>query len=239
MAKTKGSPGPSCNEGPRSLDELPKPDEHLLETVIIDLGLAHRSDVSTIKRLLSAHASAFAMGLFLQSRYPTVHEDAKRMATIRDAADRILELLESANPLNATVIAAAMADRADEPGKLDQARKNIELLRDVSARFAGIPFARKQRNQMLEHAVGGLMLLFEKLTGNRATVQERQSDRGIPPRLSSPEAAAIGMLLRVAQPRLQTTTLVNTINRIRREAGNGPLDRFEHQLLLGGTVTVF
>lgn len=82
------------------------------------------------------------------------------------------------------------------------------------------------------------MLLIEHYTDNRASVQQRSADFETSPKLSSPEAQAIGILLRNGQPDLRDTTLVNVITAIRRE-GDGYKEKYMYQLILGGKITAF
>ena len=83
----------------------------------------------------------------------------------------------------------------------------------IGSNFATSSPAKKPKNLVLKNAVGGLMLLLEKLTGKRATIRNLTDDTA--PTLSSPEA------------------------RINRECRNKPLSDYEHQILLGGTITSF
>jgi hypothetical protein len=114
---------------------------------------------------------------------------------------------------------------------------DLAAFQKMLARFGEASFAKNRKDNVLRDAIGGLMLYLEALTGNRATVQRAQSHFGKPPRLSSPEARSIGALLRVVEPGLADTTLVNKIVEISTTHRGRPLTEFEHRLLLGGRIT--
>gem|GEM_PF-6824332 len=232
MTKRQTSDGPKPSE----------PSDDLLGQVVDDLGITDPRKQKLAKHHLSAHANSFALGRYIQRLYPTVHEDAASVREISDALKAVAVKMQALNPMMSAAIAEAWRQqKVDDDGIRPFGELQVDLgkLQMLAEQVGRAKFSNKQRDEVLRNAIGGLMLLLEKLTGKRATVRRRDSDLGLPPELSSPEARTIGRLLRVTEPDLEDTTIVNVITAIRRKVGNGPLDEFEHQLLLGGQVTHF
>ena len=222
--------------------KLSEPSDDLLVQIVDDLGFTDPEKRKLAKHHLSAHANSFALGRYLQRVYPTVHQDAATFREISDALKVVADKMQALNPMMSAAIAEAWRQRrVGDDGKLSFGELQAELgeLQMLAEQVGRAKFSNKQRDEVLRNAIGGLMLLLEKLTGKRTTVRKRDSDLGLPPELSSPEARTIGRLLRVTEPDLEDTTIVNVITAIRRKVGNGPLDEFEHQLVLGGQVTHF
>ncbi|RED16656.1 hypothetical protein DFR46_1682 [Parasphingopyxis lamellibrachiae] len=219
------------------LDDLPVPCAELLDQILADLNLQNSPKAEEIKALFAAHVKSFAIGRLLQSRYPTVHEDSARARRIAKLITSLQTELEAQNPMINLAMRVSFGEKAGADKSWSDFKNQLDILKSITERFGQTKFAKKQKDEILRHSIGGLMLLLEELTGNRAQVQQRQSDRGIPPKLNSPEARAIAALLKVAQPSLQDTTIVNRIGNIRKEAGDGPLSMFAHQLFLGGVAT--
>ena len=164
------------------------------------------------------------------------------MAFLAPTFKVVADKLQALNPMMSVAIAEAWRQqRLEDDGSrsLGDLQADLGKLQGLAEQVGHAKFSNKQRDEVLRNSIGGLMLLLEKLTGKRATVRKRDSDLDLPPELNSAEARTIGRLLRVTEPDLEDTTIVNVITAIRRNAGNGPLNEFEHQLFLGGQVTHF
>lgn len=155
------------------------------------------------------------------------------MGKIRDGIDGLTERFDRLGPVVKLGLEEAFRQKSEPDRTWDGLLKDMAQLREIADRFGSAKFVRKQRDEILKQAVGGLMLLLEMLTGNRAFGRRANSVTGSPPELVNAEARAIASLLRVTEPRLPDTTIVNVIRAIRSKAGDGPLAEFEHQLLLG------
>ncbi len=108
--------------------------------------------------------------------------------------------------------------------------QDMERLERALSHIGKANLATKQPDRTLRHAVGGLMLELEIMTGRRATASYRQSAKNKPAKPNSPEGRAIASLLRVAQPDLMDTTIANEIS---RDFKGRHLTEFVGQLLLG------
>lgn len=217
-------------------DDLPVAPDDLLDEAIALMNLTGAPDEERVRFLLKEHGLAFARCRWFRDSTPSVHEDAKRMRAIADAINVVLKGLDQLSPAISLPMAMAFSDREGAFSSLKQLQNDLVELEDVTRKFGGSKFARKQKDEVLINAVGGLMLLIETRTGNRARVSARRSYYAEPPKLSSPEAKVIGMLLRVADPDLLDTTLVNVISSIQRDFGDKYKFKFSHQLFLGAPI---
>lgn len=222
--------------------KLSEPSDDLLVQIVDDLGITDPEKRKLAKHQLSAHAKSFALGRYVQGVYPTVHQDAATFREISDALKVVADKIQALNPMMSVAIAEAWRQQRGADNSIrsfGELQADLGKLQILAEQVGRAKFSNKQRDEVLRNSIGGQMLLLEKLTGKRATVRKRDSDLELPPELNSPEARTIGRLLRVTEPDLEDTTIVNVITAIRRNAGNGPLNEFEHQLFLGGQVTHF
>ncbi len=127
----------------------------------------------------------------------------------------------SANPSSLIGVAAAMKQLRDAASWVADGYK---------------PPPGRPASHILEMTVGALMFLMESWTGNRAKVS--QTDTGeYSPRLTSPEAKAIGRLLLATDPELEQVTIVNKIEVIERRYRGKPLPAKYRQMAMMAAVT--
>lgn len=221
---------------PSSLDELPAPAEETLTRILDLLALPEGLKRKRLRADLWAHARAYGFSRWVFSKLPTVHEDALRA---RGLSEDITDLRHGLCKLHAQFqlpLQFALSQRTKRPGAWKQLDADLAVLEELLASLGAIQWARKQPDRVLRNAVGGLMLLIENATGNRARGRKRDSDRNVDPVLVNVEAQAIGLLFKDIDPELRTTSLVNVIEKIRSGARGKPLDEFEHQLFLGRPI---
>lgn len=216
--------------------DLASPCDDQLNGIIAKLTLKDSVDSAKAKHHLAAHVRAYSLARLVNQAYPTIHEDARTMRRISDSFDNILSDLKTLSPQVSVGLAIGLSEKLEKDEALHILKSDIESLRQIANHFDEAKFKRKQPNEVLFYAVGGLMLVLQSMTGNLAGVRQRNSDTGTLPALNSAEAEVIGRLLRIANPELQDTTLVNVITKIRREADKNGLSRFEHKTLLGGKI---
>lgn len=136
-----------------------------------------------------------------------------------------------------TIAVSVMLDKANNasaPKSLIIFRNSMEQVRDAATRWADAykPTARRPRNRALEEHVGALMLLFEKMTGQRPTASLKRAGCH-DPRLTSPGAQALGSLLLSIDAELTETAVANKIVQLGKEWKGRPLSRFAPMLLAG------
>ena len=136
-----------------------------------------------------------------------------------------------------TIAVSVLLDRArgaSSPQSLIAFRNTVEQVRDAAKRWTDSykPTDRRPRNRALELHVGGLMCLFEKLTGKRPTAALKRTGSH-EPRLTSPGAEAIGSFLLSIDGELTETAIANKVVEIGREFKGRPLDHFAPVLLAG------
>lgn len=209
----------------------------LLDGVMEELGLSLSPDAQHIRQALVAHVNAFALGRFLGCNSPSVHEDANRAREMARLIDRLRDEAGHISPVMQVLFDVRFSEMKGGAGAQANLFADLAVFQKMLARFGEASFAKNRKDNVLRDAIGGLMLYFETLTGNRATVQRAQSHFGKPPRLSSPEARSIGALLRVVEPGLADTTIVNKIVEISTTHRGRPLTEFEHRLFLCGRIT--
>lgn len=210
-----------------------------LDKILADLGLPETADGGRVRCKLTAHVNAFALSRYVETNTPTVHQDvhlAREMVTL---IDRLMGGASQFSPMTSLLLDVGFSGLSGEEKARPKLFGDLETYRGMLSKLGEASFSKNRPDDVLRNAIGGLMLYLEILTGKRATVQRARPDFGRPPRLSSPEARAIGSLLRLVEPDLADTTLVNKIEEIRRAHRGTPLTTYKHQLLLGGTITPF
>lgn len=233
----------------RSRSKLPKPakvsftppviERDRLDQILADLGLPETADGGRIRHMLTAHVNAFALSRYVETNTPTIHQDVHLAHELVILIDRLKDGASRFSPMTSLLLDVGLSDLVGGEKPRQKLFADLETYHGMLTKLGEASFSKNRRDDILRNAIGGLMLYLEILTGKRATVQRARSDFGRPPRLGSPEARAIGALLRFAEPNLADTTLVNTIEGIRRAHRGMPLTTYEHQLLLGGAVTPF
>lgn len=224
---------------PSSPFEPPVVEPSLIDGVMEDLGMSLSPDAQHIRQALVAHVNAFALGRFLGFNSPSIHEDANRAREMARLIGRLRDEAGQISPVMQVLFDVRFSELKGGAGAQANLFADLAVFQKMLARFGEASFAKNRKDNVLRDAIGGLMLYLETLTGKRATVQRGQSNFAKPPRLSSPEARSIGALLRVVEPPLADTTIVNKIVEIRTTHRGRPLTEFEHKLLLGGHVTHF
>lgn len=221
---------------PDWFSSLPTPPASLIEEVLDDLNIRGSKRRASIGRLLWEHARAYSLSKSLEATWQSPHRVRADMAAAAVALDSVLGQLERLPPEFKVALAMAYSERTEgQAGGWKQLLAGMRIAQSLTQGLSTTKPPKKAPNRVLRNSVGGLMLLLEKLTGNRAKVRPRGEDRE--PELLSAEAQVIGKLLRSVDPTLQTTTLVNTIHGICRASRGKSLAAYSHQLLLGGTVT--
>lgn len=218
--------------------KINEPSSEILDDVLQSLGLADHIDKKKIKGQLRAHANAFSMHRAIEGKLPTIHQDTARMRGVAKDIEALRKKIDGLHPLIYGGLGFSYSEHNTRVTSLKDLERDLDTLKSIAENFGAAKFATKQPDDVLRNAVGGLMLLIEAYTGKRASVQKRSSDYGTPPELSSPEAKAIGTLLRVGQSDLLDTTLVNVISAVRRE-GDNYKEKYAFQLILGAAVTAF
>ena len=228
MTDTKG-------HKPDWFSSLRTPPASLIEEVLDDLNISGLGRRANIGRLLYEHARAYSVSRSLEATWESPHRVRADMAEAAVALDSVLSQLERLPPEFKGALAMAYSERAEgQFADWKQLLAGMRIAQSLTQNLSTIKPPKKAPNRMLRNSVGGLMLLLENVTGNRAKVRPRGEGRE--PELLSAEAQVIGKLLRNVDPALQTTTLVNTINSICRANRGKSLAAYSHQLFLGGKV---
>lgn len=217
---------------------LPRPSPALLVEILDDLGILGDERRAHAGQLLRAHALSYAGSRFVADQWKSPHSVRYEMIQVAEHVKDISAVLKTLPPMCRAGLKFSFSERAGpEFPTLHQLEAGLAHLAQIGSNFATSSPAKKPKNLILKNAVGGLMLLLEKLTGNRATIRNRTDEKA--PTLSSPEARAIARLLKLGNTPLSDLTVINVIDEINRECRNKPLSDYEHQLLLGGTITPF
>ena len=217
---------------------LPRPSPALLVEILDDLGILGDERRAHAGQLLRAHALSYAGSRFLAAQWKSPHQVRDEMRQVAEHVEGVSAILKALPPMYQSGLKFAFSERAGpEFPTLRQLEAGLARLAQIGSNFASSSPAKKSKNLILKNAVGGLMLLLEKLTGNRATIRNRTD--AAEPTLSSPEAHAIAKLLKVGDTDLFDLTVINVIDAINRECRNKPLSDYDHQLLVGGTITPF
>lgn len=171
---------------------------------------------------------------------------AERPQRSRKAVERLASALSEALKamddigIEQSLALAMLLEKSEGPNSsmsMIQIRLVIEGFRDVAAAWvkAYHPTDRRPRNRALELQVGALMFLFEQVTGNRATASLKRTGSHAP-RLTSPEARAIHLLLNAVDSSATETAVANKIVGISRELKGKSLGRYAPALLVGAPV---
>ena len=215
--------------------DLPVPSDELLDAIMVDLGLSGSRDAEEFKAKLVWHARSFAIGRMIEAASPNTHESRDHAASAGKSLAKALQHIDALNPLVSALVAADFEGNGDRP--FMKIIGELERLQQILSRVGKARPSKKQPDRALRNAIGGLMLERELKTGRRAKVSPRRSHSGSEPSLSSPEARAIASLLRISEPKLADTTIVNQIISIRRKhRGGRQLTEFAGQILLGTSV---
>lgn len=217
--------------------QINEPSDETLDKVMEELGLDTNPRSQQIKEQFRNQTNAFSWLRLVEAEYPSVHEDAARMRRVAQHCEAIVREIDELHPMIHGGLMTAYKQRSDKNHSLQNLLSEIDTLRSIASKFGHTKFAKKQRDQILRLSVGGLMLLIEIHTGNRASVRKGSADYGTPPELSSPEAKVIGTLLRHGQQDLRDTTLVNVITAIRKE-GDKYKEYYASQLLAGAPARI-
>lgn len=156
--------------------EINEPSREALEGVVQTLGLAKHTEKEQIKHHLRAHANAFSMHRSLVPEFPTIHEDAARMRKIAKDCAALRQKIGDLHPLIYGGLGMSYSEHNIRETRLKELEDDLDMLKSIAEKFGDAKFARKQPDDVLRNAVGGLMLLIESYTGNRASVQKRSSD---------------------------------------------------------------
>ncbi len=214
---------------------LQLPSEDLIAEVLDDLHVTGAAKRAHLGRLLLAHARAYSFNRALKSKWANPHDVRAQMQMTAADLEAVLGRLERLPPELKVMISLAYAERAEgQPANWNQLLAGMQLAQSLTQALSTMKPPNKLPNRVLKNAVGGLMLLLEEVTGNRAKARRRGEGRE--PELVSVEAQVIGKLLR-SVTRLDTTTLVNIIDAICQAHRSQPLSTYSHQLFLGGTIT--
>lgn len=193
-------------------------------------------DIAKIRHHLRAHANAFSMLRHIGNILPTVHEDMAKMRQISSALEIVQSNLNDLHVQNLTLLHLAFPEQSDRNSTLEDILSELGVLKSMAESFGCAKIPRKTKDEALRHAVGGLMLILHKVTGKMPKVRGRDSYAETEPQLVSPEAKVIGLLLRVGQPGLLDTTLVNIIRELRRLTLDELQKQYSHQLIVGLSV---
>lgn len=206
--------------------------------ILDDLDIRGDERRAHVGRLLRAHAFSYAGSRFLNSEWIPPHIVRQNLIQVGKHVDKIRAVLQTLPPMYRTGLHLSYSERAGPNfPTLHQLEAGLAHLAQIATNFVSSSPAKRPKNLILKNAVGGLMLMLEKLTGNRATIRNRTDETA--PTLSSPEARAIAKLLKVGDRDLSDLTVINVIDAINRECRNKPLSDYEHQLFSGGTITPF
>lgn len=197
------------------LADLPVPSDEVLDSIMVDLGLADSPEVEAHKARLVAHVRSYAIACVFRQHFPSVHEDRARALRIAEHIDNLLAEFDAFHPMIPMLSERKLRDV--EGYALPTLLKNLRSLGVLLGHFGSTKFANKQPKSDLRHAVGGLMLELELMTGRRAAASYRQSQKNLPAKPNSPEGRAIASLLRVVDPDLKDEAIAGQIHRIRRE----------------------
>lgn len=213
---------------------LPSPSDALLNEIVVDLGLSGSPDAEEFKRTLAAHARSFALGRHFDATLARAHKSRDHAASASKNLAEARGHIAALSP----IVSGFLAVKLEEDGGciFMDAIRGLERLEMALFSVGQARPATKQPDLTLWNAIGGLMLFLEMKTGRRAAVSPRRSHSGKEPSLTSPEARAIATLLRLTQPKLEDTTIVNQILAIRRKFRGRQLTDFAGQLLLGEPV---
>jgi hypothetical protein len=212
----------------------------LVEEIADLIGVRDSSSRAYLHQILPHQAQSYQWGkALLDADRPHRSRDAVlRTAAALTAA---LEALDEVGLEQSVALAHLYREKIEEGslGSLTRTRQDIKTLRDAAAAWTDRykPTARRPRHRSLELHIGALMLLFEEITGVRATVSLTRNGC-YEPRLTSPQAKAIGMLLRAVDPQLTDTAVANKIDEIRKLHKGQGLRYFEPVLRAGGARPV-
>jgi hypothetical protein len=207
------------------------PSADLTEDVARLLDLPLDRSRATLGHRLSFLARNYLAAVALDQSHLSLAEARKALKRMATTLTGVLATLNTLHPMQALVLSEFIPPQSGNP---DDKRSLIDIkaaIRDLgdAAEVAHLKFKPRRgprENNPLKYTIGALMLLFEKMTGERATVS-LNADGIWQPRLGSPQAQAVALVIRSAKPTMQDVTIVDVIHEINNEFRGKPLDMFE------------
>lgn len=198
------------------LDPLTEVAPETLDEIIASLNLEGDPRCGELRRKLDHAARSYLFWKEVLADGVSPRKAKAGLARLASVFGEAVELIDSMSLQHRGAL-QVMLDSAD-PARgqsLLVFRQTLERLRKAAGDFSERydPPGGRPRNVVLEQTVGALMLLLERHTGARAEVSLKK-DGAYRPRLTSPEAQAIGKLLRAVDSRLTTTMIANKLHEI-------------------------
>lgn len=219
-----------------AVDDLPLVSDGAVEEALDLLNVQSSRARAQLAHHLRAHANSFAFARHLETLYPTVHENRTAMGALAEQVAAVRKGLDGLNPIYLGVLQIRFEELTGQSRAWDSFASELKALHSLLLGAGSAKLAKKRSDTNLRNAVGGLMLLLENATGNRARGRARDPITKREPEFANAEAMAIGKLLQAVDKRLQVTTLVTTINNIRRKHKGEPLKTYAHQLMVAGRI---
>ncbi len=209
--------------------------DSLLDDIVNVLGKGEDPWDARLRAILPNQARSYLMAkelLNADSPHRSRKTIVRMVAGLTTGLDAMTEI-----GMDQSMALAILLDRSDGPNasrSLIEIRNIIENFRDIAASWTEMykPRDRRPRNRALELHVGALMCLFEWTTGNRATAALKRAGSHAP-RLTSPEAHAIHLLLSAVDEDATETAIANKIVEIGKERKGKSLGYYAPILLAG------
>jgi hypothetical protein len=211
-------------------------DDEFVDRVIDLAEMLPETDRKFVRMQIRAQAKNYLFWEAIGQRYLSESESRAALKKLERPFRQILETLDALSIEHSMVLDAMICLEAGgkkKSGELIASKRRIEILRDaVTATVTAYkPKTGNPELRRLEFVVGTLMLLFEMASGQRAKVSMTK-DGEHAPRLTSPQAKAIALLLTGIDPSLDERTIVMKIHKVSKVYRNKSLKKFEFALWL-------
>jgi hypothetical protein len=207
----------------------------LLDEIVSVLGKGEDPWDSRLRAILPNQARSYLMAKALLNA-DSPHESRKAIMRMVVGLTTALDAMEEIGdgPIDGTGHPSGQIRRTECLAIADRDPQHHRKLPDIAASWTEMykPRDRRPRNRALESHVGALMCLFEGVTGNRATAALKRAGSHTP-RLTSPEAHAIHLLLSAVDEDATETAIANKIVEIGKERKGKSLGCYAPILLAG------
>jgi hypothetical protein len=201
------------------------------------LGVREEPQRSGLHRMLRAQARSYLAAKAFKATHPSPQDSMRAIARFAGALREALTNLELISFEHRCAVDMVLNDQTESDRRsvtLMQTLSDIEQVEKAAAFVVEKvrPGDRRPRNRPLELTVGALMLLFEQVTGRRATASLKR-DGSHEPRLTSKEAQAIGLVLRAVDTKINDVAIASKIVEIRKAYKGRALSEFAPILMAG------
>ena len=208
-------------------------------TAIVDaLGLKGEGARGALHLQLNQQAKNYLLAKALLEKHGKPNPQKALVKRIEKAARRLEADLGRLSPELHALIDHRLPSRRNQRRSMIGIRGDLQALADASQTSfrAYRPAPGRWANAVLRTSIAALVLLFSQITGQRAKVTLKHEGEHNP-RLTSPEARAIGAFFRTVDPAVLPTTIANQINAVRKVYPGEKLKRFGPMLMLVTRIT--